>query len=122
MDWVEVLKAVGEGIGLAVPLATLQAMFHRGRSERFDRIDLAQTKLEAKVNKLDGDFDGLTRQLGDIVNDVQERFLTRDEGVAAINRLDNNIVELTRTIGQFNHRLFDLARDGRGRLLRDDGA
>ena len=45
-----------------------------------------------------------------IVNDVERRFLTREEGTAAINRLDGNIVELNRTILEFSGRLFELAR------------
>jgi hypothetical protein len=49
----------------------------------------------------------LTRQLGGIVNDVERRFLTREEGTAAINRLDGNIVELNRTIGRFSDKLFN---------------
>lgn len=120
MDWIELVKVVGEGVGVAVPLAGLQAALHRSRSERFDRIDVAQDKLEAKVAKLDSDFDGVTRQIGDIVNDVQSRFLTRDEGVAAIQRLDTTMIELNRSILRLSAQLLDLARDGRGRLRGDE--
>ena len=105
-DVAEVFKMALAGL----PIIGTLVLLHRLRNDRFDRIDATHKKLEAKVDKLDVDFDGLNKQLGSIVADVEKRFLTREEHTEAVNRLDGNIVELTRTIGQLNGHLFDLAR------------
>ena len=78
----------------------------RAVNERFDRLD-------RQFSKVDTDMDGLTRQLGAVVTDVERRFLPRVEHAETITRLDDNIRQLNATIAQLNAHLFDLARNGR---------
>lgn len=106
-DLTDVIKMMIAGL----PVIATLGFFHTQRSRRFDTIDSAHAKLEKKVDTLDADVSGLAGQLGGIVNDIQKRFLTREEHTEAVNRLDGNIVELNRTIGSLNAHLFDLARD-----------
>lgn len=117
-EWVEIAKAAVQGIIMAGSVIGAMAYFHRERGKaqaaRFDTLDANHLELKKTVTKLDGDFDGLTGQLSSIVNDVERRFLTREEGTQAINRLDGNIVELNRSIGKLNDNLFELARDRGG--------
>jgi hypothetical protein len=103
-DWVELAKALATGVGAAVPILGTLGFFHKQRGARL-------VSLEGKVDKIDTDFDGLTKQLGGIVNDVEKRFLTREEGTAAINRLDSTCVELNRSIRDLTSHLLDVARD-----------
>lgn len=114
-EWLEIAKATATGIAAALPIIGALVWFHRERSaivgERFDRLDEAHDKLAGKVDRLDNDMDGLVRQISGIVTDVEQRFLTREEHTAAVNRLDGTIVELNRNFGRLNDHLFDLARD-----------
>lgn len=109
-EWTEILKALATGVGLAIPIVTTMTFFHSKRSERFDSIAQTQEELKGSVKKLDTDFDGLIKQIAGIVHDVEARFVTKEENTVAIRRLDGNIMELNRTIGQLNDHLFDLAR------------
>lgn len=102
-EWIEVSKAFATGIGVALPLIGTMAYFHKERSNRF-------TQIEQKTSKFDTDLSGLIKQLGAIINDVEQRFLPRREHDAAIQRLDGNIIELTRNIGRLNDHLIELAR------------
>lgn len=117
-EWIEIGKSLATGVGLSIPVIGALVVLHKSRGEaqnmRFDRLDESHGELRGKVETLNTDVDGLTRQLSGIVNDVEKRFLTREEGTAAINRLDSSVTELNRTItttvGELNRQLFDLAR------------
>lgn len=113
-DLVDALKMMVAGLTAGLPVVGTLFYFQRERNDRFDRIDKSHVELAKQVNKLDTDFDGLTRQLGGVVKDVEQRFLTRDEHAAAVNRLDASIVELNRTLVAFSRQMFELARDRRG--------
>lgn len=105
IEWVEIAKAVAAGLGVGLPVIGVVTLFHNERTKRFD-------KIEGTVNRLDADFTGLTRQLGGVVNDVEKRFLPREEHENAINRLDASINRLDSSLGTLNSHLFDLARGG----------
>lgn len=102
-DWLELVKAIGTGVGLSLPVISTMGWFHSKRGERFDRI-------EKSVERFDTDLNGLIRQLGTIVSDVRVH-------ESSIHRLDENIVQLSHTIseniGTLNDRLFEIARERR---------
>ncbi len=130
----DVGRAVGEGLGLAVPVVGTLFLFHkingRERSAHFDEQNRQHAAQEGRITQLDVDIDGLTKQINTVINDNERRFsamlndlatrfLSRDEGTGSINRLDANIVQLTNQLGKLNDHLFDLAkvpRSTRGRL------
>lgn len=107
-DWFDIAKAVGEGLAVSLPLIGTMAFFHGKNNE-------ARSKLESKVDLLSKDFDGLTEQLSVSAIQAERRFVARDEYAQSINRLDSNVVELTRTLGKFSEHLIDIARDNRPR-------
>lgn len=115
--WIEIAKAFGTGLGIAVPLIGTLTFFHTKRGERFDHIDNAQKNFTEQVFQLHTDFDGLTRQLGGIVADVERRFVAKDEHTAALNRLESTMRDLGGAISKMNSHLFDLARHQGGQPL-----
>ncbi|MGE5149906.1 MAG: hypothetical protein ACM3II_07275 [Rhodospirillaceae bacterium] len=111
---IEVSKVAIGSIPAVGALGGVLVTLHRQRNERFDRQDAKHEEFRAQLDKLDGDFDGLVRQLASTINDVERRFLPRDEHVEAVGRLDATIVELNRNIGTLNTHLFELARERHG--------
>ena len=111
--WLELGKAMASGFALALPTMALMIFFHSKRSERFDEIKKRQDSFHGDLKKLDTDIDGLTRQLSLSEAEAREKFLTRNEHIGAITRLDATLMELSRQITTFNGHLFNLARSTR---------
>lgn len=123
-EWIELGKAAATGLMASLPVIAALWHFHKERiqtatdrakraDERFDGIDETQAALKTQIGKLDGDFDGLVRQLAAVAHDVEVRFLTRDEHVGTVTRIEANLLELNRNLGKLNSHLFNLARDRR---------
>lgn len=96
-------------VGGAVPVIGIVWFLHQ------DRVRATGQRFEAlheKVDHLDKDIDGLTKQLAGTIKDVEQRFLTRQEHLSAIDRLDHSVRSLNDSIDTLSGRLFDLARDG----------
>lgn len=107
MTWLADLQDIVKMMLAGLPVIATLGWFHRERGRRFD-------KLEKKVDTISLDFGGLNNQLVAIVQDVERRFLPRDEHTHAVTRLDGNIIELNRNLNALNGHLFDLARERRG--------
>lgn len=109
-EWLELGKALAAGVGIAVPLVGAMTYFHSDRkttsNRRFDVLDTT-------TKRLDNDLTTLVRQLGAQGAEIEKRFMPRPEHDAAIERLDRNIVELTRAFATLNNHLFELARERR---------
>ncbi|HEX3862754.1 MAG TPA: hypothetical protein VHY35_13775 [Stellaceae bacterium] len=104
-DWLDVVKAAGEGLGLAVPIIGALGFFHGKRNERFDQIDGTQKELKTQVGKLNTDFDGLRGQIAASDLAKEQRFVSRNDLTETVKRFDDAIRELNRT-------LLELLRNG----------
>lgn len=104
IEWLDVAKATAEGFGLSAPVVATLWLFHKKRNERYDRIDEAHTTLKNQVRVLNIDFDGLRGQLAASDLQNEKRFVSRQDHTEAVNRLDESIRELNRTLLGQTHR------------------
>jgi uncharacterized protein YoxC len=99
----EITTSIVQGVTVAIPVLSLMVFFHRVRSTTL-------TSIEGKVNTLDKDLNGLTRQMAATVTDIEQRFLSKNDHVRAMDSLSDNIGELNRRLNTLSGQLFDMAR------------
>lgn len=93
---VTVISTVGALAGILYPL-------HAARAR-------AQAQIMAKINKLDLDVDGLTKQIGEVSLDAERRFVTKTDHGDAIRSLTDSVQNLNGNIIRLNEQMFQAVR------------
>lgn len=104
--WNDIAEFGARAASVVIPIIGMQLALHKVRSARLD-------KLEAKVDKLDTDFDGMVRQVAATVIEIERRFVTKPDHIEAMRLLGVSIATLTTTIGGLDGRIFDIMKERR---------